>query len=220
MGDTIPFFYYDILSRIIPGGLTLGVLAWVGVKAPEFWEKLRSPGQEGWRTVVVPLVYLGAAYCVGLLIEAISDFPGISRATNKLMDYAFYKAWKQYETPVRFADAGQFEDRSRRQTLRFWAWEQVVFGSSPSMFSLAHRFQTEMKLFFHSIPACLVLAIAPLLKREPSACMKTPLWLVVASLMLLAAYVREKRRWIQVLASVNHPRVIPSALASSDEKPR
>jgi len=205
MGNTIPFFYHDILSRIIPGGLTLGVLAWANVKAPEFWEKLRSPGQEGWRAVVVPLVYLGAAYCVGLLIETVSQFPGIDQATVRLMDCAFDNALAQYG-PVRVADKGQLEDRNRRRTFRFWAWEQVVFGNSPNMFSLAHRFQAEMKLFFHSIPACLIFAIAPLMKGQSCAWLKLVIGLLLALLMFLAAYVREKRRWIQVLASVNHPR--------------
>ena len=69
MGKIIPWFYSDVLSRIVPGALSLALL--------DLWE----PGVLGrlstWirgicgaaDVLLAPLVYVGIAYVMGLLYE-------------------------------------------------------------------------------------------------------------------------------------------------------
>jgi hypothetical protein len=47
MKDIILFFYYDILSRIIPGAFTLAALLLIRDKLPDSWKSFIS-GNLGW----------------------------------------------------------------------------------------------------------------------------------------------------------------------------
>lgn len=73
MDKLIPFFRYDILARIVPGALTLAVLAFAGVELPPVWADLFRGNTSGspipGSAVLVPLVCAGVCYVIGVLYE-------------------------------------------------------------------------------------------------------------------------------------------------------
>jgi hypothetical protein len=69
MGKLIPFFYHDLLARIVPGAVFIGFLALTDVRIPTVWSRWLS--DDGFaQKVLSPLIYSGAAYLIGLIYEA------------------------------------------------------------------------------------------------------------------------------------------------------
>jgi len=207
MRDTIPYFYYDILARIIPGGLWLAVLSFSGFSLAGSQVKSYFTGSEGWKAVVVPFAYVTAAYGLGLLTEILSFSPGVDAITEGLTRVALRRAWRIYDWQN--YDASELPPAAENR-VRFWAWNRLVFGDNPSAFSHAHRFQAEAKLCYHSLPP-LLFVLAIIMRRACGQGWAGQVqWLVLALLLLLVcvwgAYIRERRRWLQVLASVDHCR--------------
>lgn len=93
MGNIIPFFYYDLLARIVPGALTLGVLAYAGVELPNPWRPFFS-AETAWGAVVIPLVLAGSSYAIGVLYEVLLAVPGLSRVRGWLASVAFDHAFR------------------------------------------------------------------------------------------------------------------------------
>jgi len=69
--DKLPFFYYDILSRITPGATALATLFLIGDKMPPSWHSFFVEGEENCKAVVVPLLLGGLCYVIGVLFEAV-----------------------------------------------------------------------------------------------------------------------------------------------------
>lgn len=94
MGNIIPFFHYDLLARVVPGGLTLFVLAYVGVELPEPWVPFFSP-DTAWGAVVIPFVLAGSSYAIGVLYEVLLTFPGLQCGREWLASVAFDRAFRR-----------------------------------------------------------------------------------------------------------------------------
>jgi hypothetical protein len=71
METPLPFFYYDILSRIVPGAATLSVLWQVQGFGPVDWFKsfVQTGEKDSWEKLVVPILLVGLSYVVGVLFE-------------------------------------------------------------------------------------------------------------------------------------------------------
>jgi hypothetical protein len=71
MESPLPFFYYDILSRIVPGAVTLSVLWQVQGFGPVDWFKsfVQSGEKDSWEKLVVPVLLVGLSYVIGVLFE-------------------------------------------------------------------------------------------------------------------------------------------------------
>lgn len=94
MGNIIPFFHYDLLARIVPGALTLSVLAYAGVELPNPWRPFFS-AETAWGAVVIPLVLAGSSYAIGVLYEVLFAFPGLWHVRNWLASVAFDRAFRR-----------------------------------------------------------------------------------------------------------------------------
>lgn len=94
MGNIIPFFHYDLLARIVPGALTLGVLAYAGVELPNPWGPFFS-AETAWGAVVIPLVLAGSSYAIGVLYEVLLSFPGLRHVREWLASVAFDRAFRR-----------------------------------------------------------------------------------------------------------------------------
>lgn len=92
--DRLPFFYYDILSRMTPGAATLATLFIIRDKMPPSWEAFFVTGQESWKVVVVPLVLGGICYALGVLFEGLDYVPGMKLLVLRSDAKQFTKAWK------------------------------------------------------------------------------------------------------------------------------
>ena len=103
MESPLPFFYYDILSRIVPGAVTLSVLLQVHGFGPVDWFKsfVQSGEKDSWEKLVVPVLLVGLCYVIGVLFEVFDyildvDLPekwnGIlpRLALNPMMEISIY----------------------------------------------------------------------------------------------------------------------------------
>jgi hypothetical protein len=218
--DKLPFFYYDILSRIIPGAATLGALLffpyWIPLPRIVF-DRVRiwSSFSENGAAVVVPLVLVGACYMIGVLFEAVDYLPGLRGTVLKWDGKAFAKKWCKSEENRKIFGVLSPDERER---LRFKMWETLVYRGGRdtgigTVFSHCHRFQAEYKMFLHLSYTALLFLV---LWTYPWGISKWTFYKVVccvlcASLFLVLAHLRNGRRWLQTISFC-------SMLKDSDEK--
>lgn len=224
MGGVIPFFYYDILARIMPGIMVLAVLRYGGLRMPEAWGNLLTGG---WGAVIAPLVVAGAAYVIGVLLEAGWYMPGFSWVAERMSNRAFQSAYNNY-TWLNPSSHPDLKGREGLKPFRHAAWDWLILkgAEKPLIFAHAHRFQAEMKLCRHSLLPVVFFLFLVLCNRCgcSTQCTLVRSWylglgLATALLFAWGAYAREKRRWLQVLISVDHfqwrwPPPLPPAQSS------
>lgn len=209
MGDVIPFFYHDILARIIPGAMVLAVLRYGGLRIPEAWTRLLTGG---WGTVIAPLVLAGTTYVIGVLFEATSNLPALARLLERVSNRAFKDAFEGYEwlNPASCPDLKQGGELKRFRHAA-WDWLTLKGEEKPLAFAHAHRFQAEMKLCRHALLPAAGFVVLVLFNRDDCSvqlthckCWYFGLGLVVTLLLAWGTYARERRQWLQVLISVDH----------------
>jgi hypothetical protein len=234
MADVIPFFYYDILARIIPGVMVLAVLRYGGLRIPEAWTSLLTGG---WGTVIAPLVLAGAAHAIGVLFEATSNLPGLHGLFERVSNRAFKDAFDAYKW-LNPASCPDFEQGGELKSFRnaAWNWLTLEGAEKPLAFAHAHRFQAEMKLCRHALLPAAGFVVLVLLNHHDCSvqfthckCWYFGLGLVVTLLLAWGTYARERHRWLQVLISVDHlqwpwpPRLSPdrpAQLSATQESER
>jgi len=220
----IPFFYYDIVARLIPGGVTLMVIAF-GFSERPFWKSTFLSATEHWNSLLAALVLGGLAYAIGVLFEGWFAFV-------KLRGPLENKAWL-----VASREFGLPETVSPKS--RTWLWEKLVLAAAQdpsstkqpvpsqeasgqsqlavkSAFAHCHRFQAEYKMCQHLIvPTLLFLAFTWFRHSHW-------FWFLigVSFLVLLpvASYSRDKRRWWQLLVFGEQLGWIPEGLAQEKER--
>jgi len=197
--EKLPFFYYDILSRITPGAATLATLFLLHDKMPASWRAFFVDGQENWKAVVVPLMLGGICYAIGVVFEALDNLiDQIFLATD---DIAFSQAWVQIGEDRNRLDA---YSRMEARRMRFKLWDKLVLkgGLETGMamvFAHCHRFQAESKMFLHLIYPALLFAVFSIWTRRP--CWWTIVDLaIVAPILGLLFHLRNKRRWLQTIS--------------------
>ncbi|HNQ24162.1 MAG TPA: hypothetical protein PKK06_13830 [Phycisphaerae bacterium] len=152
MASQFPFFWFTIISHIIPGALTLAVLSYIGLGLPDGMSDLvfgTGSEKDGWRTVVLPVVLLGAAYAIGILYEMVviplREYYTISR------QIAFEKAaidkrkwlWPVWGSPTAYFSGA----------LHNCMWNYLAYGHrehQQTMFFHAHRFQALSHMCLYS----------------------------------------------------------------------
>jgi len=204
MDKPIPFFYFDILSRMIPGAATLASLHMIRQQLPDAWQTLFE-GQETWKAVVVPLAIAGLCYAIGVLFEAI-DYSGLMRPVVWWIDdTGWFNA-------LRVSGDDEKKRREELQQLtklqvrryRIRLWDTLVFEGARdtgfgTIFAHCHRYQAEHKMFLHLVyPALLTFVF--------SFALHVPWWraliaLAAVAILVYVSYRRNERRWLQVLSS-------------------
>lgn len=233
MGDRFPFFYYDILARIIPGALTVVVLAYLGIEMPDSWSDLihgssgkTSSGAEPtppsgiWDPVVLSAVYAGGCYAMGVLYEVVFLIPPLRACLESCFDRAFRRSARNrdWRRPVDrrplLANPGLAERLSAPDVkwIRRHCWNWLMLRpceGRANAFAHAHRFQAESKMLQHALLTAVVLIVGGVWKTLFSNWSTSHLWwtvvisLVAMALFALGAYLREGRRWLQVLDSLD-----------------
>ncbi len=201
MKESIPFFYYDILSKLIPGGLTIAVLGIIGLKVPGPWSALLAK-QEPWMVVVLPLVLASSAYGFGGLLDAIFRL----KFAEGFGEKHYFASRKKYNRPDLLpSNAGQ-------ENFHYDAWQWLALiaaQENPSAFSLAHRFQAEARLYaLSAAPAAIIAGWAI---SQWSVLQFLRGWkfglaalaaIAIFRLCVVAAENCEERRWIWTLAAL------------------
>ncbi len=208
MWGLFPFFYYDILARVIPGAFTLAVILrlarhdvasrWINIFA----------GGETWKAVVVPLVLGGLSYVIGVMYEVLDSCPWLEkyreyRPREFLDNRAFEAAWDRFtHTYTPPTDLGRLEKFHKEERWRTHLWERLVYEAARkddmvSVFWHCHRFQGEYKLFYHLILPTLILGlVSPFQGHIYTGIVAT----VLTLFFILGAFRRDERRLWQLLS--------------------
>jgi hypothetical protein len=199
MWGLFPFFYYDVLARIIPGAFTLAVILkllpsevagrWIGNM-----ESSRGTPSSRW-----------ALYMIGVVYEVLDSFPwlGKYRPRDILDNRAFQAAWNRFEhtcTPP--TDVKRLTRLRNEERWRIRLWEKLVYEAARkvdmlSVFWHCHRFQGEYKMFYHLIYPALFLAAFSLCQRH--ICMGIGA-IILMAFFIWGAFRRDERRWWQLLS--------------------
>lgn len=196
MGNIIPYFYYDIVARMIPGAATLYVLALLGFQ-PSSSVSSFFAGSDTWKGVAATLVLGGAAYALGVFFEALFFFPLL----NGYKEWTAKKAFEQAARKYVWHDES-LRKQSEDCSFKTRAWEELVLRGSKSaymksVFAHCHRFQAESKMCQHLLVPTVLYALM----------VHVPIWPIRIAwsgaafiFLLLASYWRDERRWWQVLS--------------------
>ena len=204
MDKPIPFFYYDILSRIIPGAVTIAALLIIRDKLPQSWWDFFG-GQQSWKAVIVPLMVGGVCYVIGVIYEVTDYLPGIGRVVMWSDDKAFRRAWDSLGEYVdKRAKLLEGKKTAEMTRYKFQMWDKLVFttGRDPgltSVFAHCHRFQAEHKMFLHLMYPTILFCGIFLARGMPvraCACL-----LLVFPTLFYFSHRRNVRRWLQALSS-------------------
>jgi len=176
MEGPLPFFYYDILSRIVPGAVTLSVLWQVRGFRPLEWLKtfVQLNDKDSWQKLVVPFLLAGLCYVIGVVFEVVDyiwdvDVPQNGKLFRKWLklvlnpmmelsvffdDRAFFNAVDKRGGAEDRKECGDWKNREKIQKRREVLWERLTYlGSSDEkmklVFAHCHRFQSEQKMFLH-----------------------------------------------------------------------
>ena len=203
----MPFFYFDIRARVIPGALCLALFGLFNMKVPQpysFWFE----GSEAWKAVVVPLLLVTGAYFLGDIIEA------TIRWSWDILGYrAFQRAF--FRRNGKELEPSEFASKYRHS---LWHWAVVTVSKEyPQAFIHPHRFQSEAKMFLNSsVPAAIILGRLFYLQSHHLLAS----WLL--SILVFEACARlsfscEIRRWVQVLGLAEELLVDPLKFIPKDE---
>ena len=199
--NTIPFFYYDIVARIFPGGITLGVLAY----ALPRMQRLVS-GPEAWKTTVVPLTIAAASYMIGVLFEVVSPDWIVWR---RISDITFRAAAKDFRWSQEFKQPDLASPGQMRR-FREEAWfDLILAGKKDQAQAFAHalRMWAEAKIYLHSLlPVVGAIMISFWRQRWGWTVGAT----ILAGIFLCGVYSPDRRRWVQILHSMERMTRSPS----------
>ncbi len=215
----IPYFEYDVFARIAPGAATVAVARWLGMPSPFYWEPLlpiplgtaeaamtgagSAPAATLDTGVVLygGLTLLAAAYVVGTLYEAFGSLLWRSLSPRVLRRAARErKTWLHRVPPGTPPLVG--DDRDLFKLLLQWLLTDPR-AEVRGAFAHIHRFQAEARMFAYSTVPLAALALFALVRHAgvPAG--------AAAALGLLTAwcgYLREHRRWVQALATLDQLR--------------
>jgi hypothetical protein len=217
MKDTIPFFYYDILARIIPGAMTLATLLSVRDKLPESW-KILFVGSESWKAVVVPLVLGALSYVIGVIYEAIYHAPPVKQIEFRAGDRDFERAWRKFAgASPKNAKLLLQATAEQRNNFRFRLWEKLTLegGRDQEMglvFAHCHRFQAEYKMFLHLIYPSVLFAVIEVARGSIG---RGAISLMIVPVLFYLAHRRDERRWDQVLSFADQLNMLTEAAATT-----
>lgn len=200
MGGIIPYFYYDIVARLIPGAATLYVLALSGWLPPPSVTSLFSGGGAS-KSVVVALFLGGAAYAIGVFYEALFFFPFVNRYKWWVSEKAVMSAAEHYDWQNE-----NLRERAKDKKFAYRVWEEFVvrgtYGADmKSLFAHCHRFQAESKLCQHLLPPTILYAGLCLHWCHP---VRFSLGLLAFGFLGLASFWRDQRRWMSVFSFGEH----------------
>lgn len=209
MDKPIPFFYYDILARIVPGAATVATLHMLGKHLPNSWLVLFD-GQQTWKAIVIPLALGAICYAIGVLYEAIDYSWPVKLLVWWIDDRAFSNAQRTFgddEEAERVTSTHAPAEEARRS--RFHLWNTLVFEGArdpgfSSVFAHCHRYQAEHKMFLHLAYPSLLLATLCFASHMPIQAVI--IFFVLVPTLIYVSFRRNERRWLQALSSDNYLR--------------
>ncbi len=206
----IPFFYYDLFARVVPGGLTLLALVDIFGLPPASWLAILPQGTNGpteTGTFVTAVAIGAVSYGIGVLYEAVAGTgsPLFSKNLLKVMRTVAFKRAIYGGYPWRIPTSSISKKRELASDTdepsvlcrKIWNW--LVHQRHEDAFHHAHRFSAESKLFLYSAVPVAVLSGF----RVSHVVGGLLLGICVFLFMIFAAWSRQRRLAVQLLMALD-----------------
>jgi len=190
MGKTIPYFYADLIARMVSGAVLISLIGITALHMPKPWVDFICNLDSAAQAVMIPILFAGLAYVLGTVLEAL-----LNSILDKIYIHAFGSASKKYSPLYQKPNDVQMENiRSAKDLSRASFGHLIVSPSDHEKQAIPHivRFHSEAKMGFSSaiiLCAFLVLTIADkyttyqLIRRDIE---NASLWLFIIGFTILA----------------------------------
>lgn len=141
--DAIPFFYADLIARMIPGAISLALLRLIALKPPQPWADFSTGSGNA---VLLPLLYAGMAYVIGTVLEVL-----LSRPLESIYVCAFTSAAKTHAWTYELPQGKTTSDTRTAEFLSRASFGQLIVATADKESQVvAHlvRFHSEAKMCF------------------------------------------------------------------------
>jgi hypothetical protein len=199
---SIPYFYHDIVARIIPGVIQLGLIAALMthyLQSTEWVQKLHLKAVLNVSQLAALLMLLAAAYFVGVFFEGLTRLrvPIFRKYIFGLYYPAFKSVLKSQHKNIPDTDRLAEEASSILES-----YEPLV----PHFFARSTRFNAEAKMMLYSALAMPVAVVVVWVttKHWPVGFTGFIGGVLMFLLLLKIAFARERRRAIEVLRCVQY----------------
>lgn len=198
MGNAIPYFYADLIARMVPGAVLISLMRLTTLPIPKPWVDFISNLGSA-QAVIIPILLAGLAYTLGTVLEAL-----LNAILEKIYIRAFDSALsKKYSRLYRDPNSIQTKNPRSPKDLSRASFGYLI--SSPSdreKQSIPHiiRFHSEAKMGFSTViilSTFLVLAAADkcttyqLINKEIEM---GSVWLVIIFIIIIALVVTTYQR--------------------------
>lgn len=145
MKNTGSFVYFDLFARLVPGTILLALVKLTNLTIPKPWKEVMS-GLGPAQPVLVPILFIGLAYVVGMALEVL-----LSAVLGRFNILAFSSALTKY-TPIYAASKAvkQGTPRPARELARAssgYLLSAPLDNEKPAILYIS-RFYTESKMCF------------------------------------------------------------------------
>lgn len=200
MRNTMPYFYADLIARMVPGTVLIALIRITTLPMPEPWIVFFSSLGSA-QAVVVPILFAGLAYVLGTVLEAL-----LSSFHEQVYILAFYCALRnKYSCLYQESNEDEKKNiniRSAKDLSRASFGHLISAPSDNEKQAIPHivRFHSEAKMCFSSVIVLfsfLVLAIAnkctnhQLISRDIE---NASLWLVIIILTIVVLVITNYQR--------------------------
>ncbi len=194
----IPYFYHDIVARIIPGMIQLGLIAVLNIyHSTEGGMKLNAVLPDS--QVAIVLMLLVAAYFVGVIFEC--SRLGLGGLYNRAFSHVLAARNLNSTTQIGYEEAARLAEET---SSILESYEPLV----PHFFARATRFLAEAKMMFFSALAIPIAVVVVGVTTEqwglPGGCRGFALGFILILAFVVGAYARQRRRAVEILRCVRY----------------
>jgi hypothetical protein len=207
---SIPYFYHDIIARIIPGLIQLGLIAALATYHSAEWvQKLKLKAVLDASHLAAVLMLLAAAYFVGVFFEGwmLLGLGVVRGRILRLYHFAFSSALMSIRRDLNITGNIDDEEAARlaeETSSIIESYEPLV----PHFFARATRFLAEAKMMLYSalaMPTAVVVVGATTGHWwPPGGCTGIAGGLVLFVLFVAVSFARQRRRATEILRCVRY----------------
>ncbi|MCX5889442.1 MAG: hypothetical protein NTY36_08315 [Deltaproteobacteria bacterium] len=187
MINAIPFFYADLIARMIPGAISLALLGLTTFEPLHPWAEFNMMSG---MAIILPVFYAGQAYVIGTILEVL-----LSRPLEILYICAFNNASKTYSWTYEGPQNMQKVKKSAKELSRASFGYLIAAISKKESEIISHivRFHSEAKMCFSVLCLFLVFLLAIIVQKSSDVSIIRPIsnniaWLFILILAIFALF--------------------------------
>lgn len=205
---SIPYFYHDIVARIIPGTIQIGLIVALAGQQSGGWTADMKTALKDFQFAAA-LIFAGFAYFIGVVYEGLMALPmGSSGSFSSLYHCAFKCALKRRSESgglqLQVSDTKGTASLAEAMSSILESYEPIV----PHFFARATRFLAEAKMALYAALAMptsfVVVGITTGKWLPPSTYIAIAGFALLFLLLTAVSYARQVRRAVEILRCIEY----------------